>query len=155
MECYKKDYPRPQLVRDNWTSLNGTWDFCFDDEARGERGSWYQMWPVNQAQTIEVPFTYETKRSGIGDERAHRQVWYRRSIEADAAQLSEAASFLPDLNKSPGHIPSKLSSRYRSSAHTSSQSCPSPSAVCRVAAVDQRNPPPSPRSHFLWPLQIL
>ena len=89
MECYKKDYPRPQLVRDNWTSLNGTWDFCFDDEARGERGSWYQMWPGNQAQTIEVPFTYETKRSGIGDERAHRQVWYRRSIEADAAQLSE------------------------------------------------------------------
>ena len=89
MECYKKDYPRPQLVRDNWTSLNGTWDFCFDDEARGEWGSWYQMWPVNQTQTIEVPFTYETKRSGIGDERAHRQVWYRRSIEADAAQLSE------------------------------------------------------------------
>ena len=89
MECYKKDYPRPQLVRDNWTSLNGTWDFCFDDEERGERGSWYQMWPVNQAQTIEVPFTYETKRSGIGDERAHRQIWYRRSIEADAAQLSE------------------------------------------------------------------
>ena len=89
MECYKKDYPRPQLVRDNWTSLNGTWDSCFDDEARGERGSWYQMWPVNQAQTIEVPFTYETKRSGIGDERAHRQIWYRRSIEADAAQLSE------------------------------------------------------------------
>ena len=89
MECYKKDYPRPQLVRDNWTSLNGTWDFCFDDEDRGERGGWYQMWPVNQAQTIEVPFTYETKRSGIGDERAHGQVWYRRSIEADAAQLSE------------------------------------------------------------------
>lgn len=73
MECYKKDYPRPQLVRDNWTSLNGTWDFCFDDEARGERGSWYQMWPGNQAQTIEVPFTYETKRSGIGDERTHRR----------------------------------------------------------------------------------
>ena len=89
MECYKKDYPRPQLVRDNWTSLNGMWDFCFDDEERGERGSWYQMWPGNQAQTIEVPFTYETKRSGIGDERAHRQIWYRRSIEADAAQLSE------------------------------------------------------------------
>ena len=89
MECYKKDYPRPQLVRDNWTSLNGMWDFCFDDEDRGERGGWYQIWPVNQVQTIEVPFTYETKRSGIGDERAHGQVWYRRSIEADAAQLSE------------------------------------------------------------------
>ena len=38
MECYKKDYPRPQLVRDNWTSLNGTWDFCFDDEASWRTG---------------------------------------------------------------------------------------------------------------------
>ena len=26
MKCYKKDYPRPQFVRDNWVNLNGTWD---------------------------------------------------------------------------------------------------------------------------------
>ena len=24
MKCYKKDYPRPQFVRDNWVNLNGT-----------------------------------------------------------------------------------------------------------------------------------
>ena len=30
-KCYKKDYPRPQFVRNNWMNLNGTWDFVFDD----------------------------------------------------------------------------------------------------------------------------
>ena len=26
------EYPRPQLVRRNWTSLNGPWRFRYDDE---------------------------------------------------------------------------------------------------------------------------
>ena len=30
LSFYKKNYPRPQLVRDNWTDLNGEWDFAFD-----------------------------------------------------------------------------------------------------------------------------
>ncbi|MDD6325080.1 MAG: glycoside hydrolase family 2 TIM barrel-domain containing protein [Lachnospiraceae bacterium] len=88
MECYKKDYPRPQLVRDNWTSLNGAWDFCFDDENQGEQDGWYRMLPEEQKRKIEVPFTYETKRSGIGDETAHGQVWYHRSVTADAGRLA-------------------------------------------------------------------
>lgn len=25
-------YPRPQLVREQWTSLNGSWKFLFDNE---------------------------------------------------------------------------------------------------------------------------
>ena len=88
MECYKKDYPRPQLVRDNWTSLNGAWDFCFDDEKQGELDGWYRMLPVEQKQKIGVPFTYETKRSGIGDETVHGQVWYHRCITADTGRLA-------------------------------------------------------------------
>ena len=27
VKCYKKDYPRPQFVRDNWMNLNGKWNF--------------------------------------------------------------------------------------------------------------------------------
>ncbi|WP_267876717.1 hypothetical protein [Massilia genomosp. 1] len=27
-------YPRPQLVREQWISLNGLWKFMFDDERR-------------------------------------------------------------------------------------------------------------------------
>ena len=36
MKCYKKDYPRPQFVREQWENLNGAWDFGFDDQNVGE-----------------------------------------------------------------------------------------------------------------------
>ena len=26
----QKEYPRPELVRENWIDLNGEWDFAFD-----------------------------------------------------------------------------------------------------------------------------
>lgn len=42
MECYRKDYPRPQFVRDNWENLNGAWDFAFDDARSGEQEGWYR-----------------------------------------------------------------------------------------------------------------
>ena len=61
---YIKDYPRPQLVRENWKSLNGSWRFHFDDEKKGIREGWYQGVPGNQQ--ILVPFTYETEKSGMG-----------------------------------------------------------------------------------------
>ena len=32
-----KDYPRPQLVRNEWQNLNGKWNFIFDDENIGEK----------------------------------------------------------------------------------------------------------------------
>lgn len=35
-ECYIKDYPRPQFVRREWQSLNGEWNFIFDDNDEGE-----------------------------------------------------------------------------------------------------------------------
>ena len=56
MKCYKKDYPRPQFVRDNWVNLNGTWDFGFDDENCGEKEAWYEKFAGNRQ--IQVPFTY-------------------------------------------------------------------------------------------------
>lgn len=85
MKCYVKDYPRPQFVRDNWTNLNGTWDFAFDDENRGEKEKWFENF--KRQQTIQVPFTYETKLSGIQDETRHDYIWYRREIEVDRENL--------------------------------------------------------------------
>ena len=29
------EYPRPQMVRDRWLSLNGLWEFAFADGRRG------------------------------------------------------------------------------------------------------------------------
>jgi len=87
MKCYKKDYPRPQFVRDNWENLNGAWDFCFDDRNVGEKEKWFDSFP--EALKIEVPFTYETKLSGIQDETRHDNIWYHRTIAAELSLLKE------------------------------------------------------------------
>ncbi|MDO5422719.1 MAG: glycoside hydrolase family 2 TIM barrel-domain containing protein [Eubacteriales bacterium] len=87
MKCYLKDYPRPQFVRKNWENLNGLWDFAFDDGNLGEKEKWYAHF---QGKTkIRVPFTYETKLSGIQDESRHDFIWYRRVISVDGERLEK------------------------------------------------------------------
>lgn len=85
MKFYIKDYPRPQFVRENWTNLNGTWDFAFDDTNRGEAEKWFETFQPQKE--IQVPFTYETKLSGIGDETRHDYIWYHRTFLADGERL--------------------------------------------------------------------
>jgi len=75
---YIAGYPRPQFVRDAWLSLDGQWNFRFDDEKKGLAERWYNG--LQQAEQITVPFTYETKASGIGDEGQHSCLWYERSF---------------------------------------------------------------------------
>ena len=66
-------YPRPQLQRSDWISLNGEWDFALDPEAEWETPS-----QVRWSRTIVVPFSPETPASGIGDTGFYRACWYRR-----------------------------------------------------------------------------
>lgn len=87
MKCYKKDYPRPQFVRKEWENLNGTWDFGFDEENIGEREKWFENFQGDRK--IQVPFTFETRLSGIEDDTRHDNIWYRRKICVDAAKLAE------------------------------------------------------------------
>ncbi len=87
MKSYRKDYPRPQFVRANWTNLNGDWDFSFDDENRGEAEKWYELFPIDR--TILVPFTYETKLSTIREESRHDAVWYHRKLNICEKELAE------------------------------------------------------------------
>ena len=77
-KCYIPGYPRPQFVRRDWSDLNGTWDFAFDDALCGESEEWYRKDAFDRK--ILVPFTYETKTSGIGEEKAHPAVWYTRTV---------------------------------------------------------------------------
>ena len=79
-KSYQKDYPRPQLVRSQWENLNGTWDFLFDDEDRGEEEEWFFSFPSKNLK-ICVPFAYETPKSGVGDTSHHNTVWYRRTFD--------------------------------------------------------------------------
>ncbi|MGG7606863.1 glycoside hydrolase family 2 protein [Massilia sp. BKSP1R2A-1] len=71
------EYPRPQLVRDNWINLNGTWRFCFDDELKYTMPEGVGEW----THEITVPFAPETEMSGIQDTGFHRAVWYEREFD--------------------------------------------------------------------------
>ena len=73
-------YPRPQLVRAGWSSLDGDWEFAFDDDDRGLGAGW-PAGSVPLDRTIRVPFCPESELSGIGDTAPHRVVWYRRAVE--------------------------------------------------------------------------
>lgn len=88
MKSYIKDYPRPQLVRTDWYTLNGSWNFAFDDSNLGETSKWMETFPDNP-MIIQVPFSYETKASGIGDTSHHNNVWYQKNITVTAAQLQD------------------------------------------------------------------
>ncbi|MCP8967960.1 glycoside hydrolase family 2 protein [Ectobacillus ponti] len=84
MTHLRPEYPRPQFVRSNWENLNGAWDFSFDDRNAGLQEKWYAQFP-SESVTIQVPFAYQTKLSGIADPSFHDVVWYRRSLDIPAA----------------------------------------------------------------------
>jgi hypothetical protein len=76
---FDPEYPRPQLTRPNWLSLNGWWDFVFDDNDEGLKNGWHIN--ANMDKKILVPFPYQSEKSGINDKRIHEIVWYSRSFE--------------------------------------------------------------------------
>ncbi|WP_459967351.1 glycoside hydrolase family 2 protein [Paenibacillus sp. JCM 10914] len=78
----RNEYPRPQFQRKEWLSLNGEWEFGFDDLGIGEDERWY-LGDVHGPLTrkIVVPFTFQSKLSGIDDPSFHDVVWYRRTFE--------------------------------------------------------------------------
>lgn len=69
MSIPRNEYPRPQFVRENWTNLNGEWEFSFEEPTFDK--------------TILVPYVFESKLSGIEDPSFHEVVWYRRTIALD------------------------------------------------------------------------
>lgn len=66
------EYPRPQLTRDNWQNLNGSWEF-----AAAKAG---EQPPVGRklGEKILVPYPVESQLSGI--ERHEDRMWYRRTF---------------------------------------------------------------------------
>jgi beta-galactosidase/beta-glucuronidase len=70
-------YPRPQLRRDHWICLNGSWKFTFDDAGQSVQPSDISEW----THSIEVPFAPESAKSGIGDTGFHPNCWYEREFD--------------------------------------------------------------------------
>ena len=74
-------HPLPQLRRSHWCSLDGSWDFAYDDAETGLDRDWPSR-GVGE-RTITVPLPPESGLSGIGETGYHPVVWYSRAITAD------------------------------------------------------------------------
>jgi beta-galactosidase/beta-glucuronidase len=75
----RSEHPNPQFRREPWVSLNGTWEFEFDDAGKGLGENWAQPGRAF-SKKILVPYAPESKLSGIGDTSFHPVVWYRRAF---------------------------------------------------------------------------
>jgi len=75
-------HPRPQLRRERWIDLCGSWGFAFDDTDIGLSERWFeQAEPFDRE--IVVPFPPESRLSGIHETGFHPVVWYRREIRIE------------------------------------------------------------------------
>ena len=92
-------YPRPQLERPQWVSLNGEWKFTFDPEQRFRQPSEVAEW----THTILVPFAPESRASGIGDTGFHRACWYEREFECEKPIEKKPGEKKPG-DKKPGRV---------------------------------------------------
>ena len=84
----KHGYPRPQLRRESWTSLNGVWDFALDEDAE-----WTSPSAVRWSASINVPFSPETAASGLKANGFFQSVWYRRRFDSPARTPESGFSF--------------------------------------------------------------
>ncbi|MDF2959434.1 MAG: glycoside hydrolase family 2 sugar binding protein [Paenibacillus sp.] len=84
MTAARQEYPRPQFERQEWVNLNGEWEFEFDDSRVGGKERWH-CGSTSFSKRIQVPFTFQSPLSGIGDNEFHDLVWYRRSFTVPSA----------------------------------------------------------------------
>lgn len=83
MQIPRNEYPRPQLVREDWLCLNGEWEFEIDQAESGEaRGL---LTAERLAGAITVPFCPESRLSGVENRDFMRCVWYAKNLEIPAA----------------------------------------------------------------------
>ncbi len=74
------DYPRPQMIRGNWTNLNGLWQYAILPKAE-------QTVPHSLQGAILVPFAVESSLSGVGKTVGKDSVlWYRRTVSVAGAK---------------------------------------------------------------------
>jgi beta-galactosidase/beta-glucuronidase len=80
----RAEQPRPDFARRDWQTLNGRWQFEFDDRDEGLRARWFAGTKEFSRQIL-VPYTFQSKLSGIGETAFHDVVWYRRALQVPPA----------------------------------------------------------------------
>lgn len=80
--CPLPEYPRPQLVRENWLNLNGKFDYAILPAA--------QKWAENFDGEILVPFAVESLLSGVEKPLSPSdRLWYRKRFFVPTAMLGK------------------------------------------------------------------
>ena len=76
------EYPRPQLTRTQWSSLNGQWDYAISGFTDGK--------PIAWDGRILVPFAIESSLSGVQRPVLPNQaLWYHRAFATPKAAAGE------------------------------------------------------------------
>ena len=72
------EYPRPQMVRSEWQSLNGLWDYAITPKSEPR--------PAKFDGKILVPFAVESSLSGVGRKvTPDDALWYKTTFTAPSA----------------------------------------------------------------------
>ncbi len=72
------EYPRPQMVRNDWQNLNGLWDYTIAPKGR--------YLPDSFEGKILVPFAIESSLSGVQKKVGeNNELWYHRTFTIPAA----------------------------------------------------------------------
>ncbi|XBH21153.1 sugar-binding domain-containing protein [Jonesiaceae bacterium BS-20] len=88
-KTFDPHYPRPQLRRSHWLSLDGNWQFRQDPQDLGLTERWFDE--LSNTQSITVPFPPESTASGIADPSFDNQIiWYQKTLSmADLRALKD------------------------------------------------------------------
>lgn len=74
------EYPRPQLVRNEWTNLNGMWQYSILPKDQ-------QSIPADIQGSILVPYAVESALSGVGKTVGKDSIlWYKKTISVPGSK---------------------------------------------------------------------
>ena len=95
----RAEHPRPQFVRSDWQTLNGSWHFEIDQSKSGESRGLAQP-TASLAGSILVPFCPQSKLSGVEYKDFIYGCWYQRhfTVEPERFAAPDPAVSAPFLN---------------------------------------------------------
>lgn len=74
-----QEYPRPQMIRDNWVNLNGSWNYAILEKGKSK--------PDQFQGKITVPYPVESYLSGVMKPvGAAQELWYQRKFQVSSAE---------------------------------------------------------------------
>ena len=77
------EYPRPQMEREQWLNLNGTWEYMGGEQLPDPVSATTPPSFNSKAEKIRVPYPPESELSGIA-RKGENRMWYKRNFTIPA-----------------------------------------------------------------------